>query len=92
MTAGPRKTIRYDVLGDDTVANPKVFLDAGNDGIKVDRMGNLFSTVQGNEIWISSAEGKHVGTLQLPQSAKEPRPRIVVHRVGAEALERRIAR
>jgi len=76
-TAGFRETLRYDVLADDTVANPKVFLDAGNDGMKVDRDGNLYSTVQGNEIWISSAEGKHLGTLQLPQIATEPRPRIV---------------
>jgi gluconolactonase len=37
VTAGPRKTLRYDVLPDDTVANPKVFLDAGNDRMKVDR-------------------------------------------------------
>jgi gluconolactonase len=77
VTAGPRKTIRYEVQPDDTVANPKVFLDAGNDGIKVDRTGNVFSTVTGNEIWISTPDGKHVGTLQLPQSTKEPRPRIV---------------
>jgi gluconolactonase len=77
VTAGGRKTLRYDVLADDTVANPKVFLEAGNDGIKTDRAGNVYSVVQGNEIWISSAEGKHLGTLQLPLMAKEPRPRIV---------------
>ena len=77
VTAGFRKTLRYDLLPDDTVANPKVFLDAGNDGMKVDRDGNLYSTVQGNEIWITSPEGKHLGTIQLPQIAKEPRPRIV---------------
>jgi gluconolactonase len=45
--------------------------------MKVDHGGNLYSTVQGNEIWISSPEGKHLGTIQLPQIAKEPRPRIV---------------
>jgi len=77
VTAGGRKTLRYDVLADDTVANPKVFLEAGNDGIKTDRAGNVYSVVQGNEIWITSAEGKHLGTLQLPLIAKEPRPRIV---------------
>src|SRR3954468_16556649 len=37
VTAGPSKTMRYDVLPDDTVANPVKFLDGGNDGIKVDR-------------------------------------------------------
>jgi gluconolactonase len=78
VTAGPRKTLRYDVLPDDTVANPKLFLDAGNDGMKLDRQGNVYSSVQGNEIWITSPEGKHLGTLQLPESTREPRPRIVV--------------
>ncbi|HXP84753.1 MAG TPA: SMP-30/gluconolactonase/LRE family protein [Bryobacteraceae bacterium] len=49
VTAGFRKTLRYDLLPDDTVANPTVFIDAGNDGIKVDRMGNVYSVVQGND-------------------------------------------
>jgi sugar lactone lactonase YvrE len=49
-------------------------LEAGNDGKKVDRDGNLYTTVQGNEIWISSPAGKHLGTIQLPQIAKESRP------------------
>src|SRR5215469_4884744 len=79
VTAGFRKTLHYDVLPDDTVTNPTPFLDAGNDGIKVDRNGNVYSTVQGNEIWITSPEGKHLGTLQLPQSTREPRPRIVAN-------------
>jgi len=43
-----------------TVANPKVFLEAGNDASKTDRAGNSYSVVQGNEIWITSAEGKHL--------------------------------
>ena len=78
VTAGFRKTLRYDVLADDTVANPEPFIDAGNDGIKVDRKGNVYSTVQGNAIWITSPEGRHLGTLEMPQSTREPRPRIVV--------------
>jgi gluconolactonase len=77
VTAGSSKTVRYDVLPDDTVANPVKFLDGGNDGIKVDRQGNVYSTVRGNEIWITSPEGKRLGTLQLPQIGIEPRPRIV---------------
>ena len=69
--------MRYDVLPDDTVTNPVKFLDGGNDGIKVDQKGNVYSTVRGSEIWITSAEGRRLGTLQLPQIATEPRPRIV---------------
>jgi hypothetical protein len=37
VTAGSSKTLRYDVLADDTVANPVKFLDGGNDRIKVDQ-------------------------------------------------------
>jgi gluconolactonase len=77
VTAGSSKTMRYDVLPNDTVANPVKFLDAGNDGIKVDLKGNVYSTVRGSEIWITSPEGRRLGTLQLPQIATEPRPRIV---------------
>lgn len=77
VTAGLSRTMRYDVLADDTVANPVKFLDAGIDGIKVDQKGNVYSTVRGNEIWITSPEGKRLGVLQLPEIAGEPRPRIV---------------
>jgi len=77
VTAGLSKTMRYDVLADHTVANPMKFLDAGIDGIKVDRKGNVYSTVRGSEIWIASPEGKRLGVLQMPQIAIEPRPRIV---------------
>jgi gluconolactonase len=77
VTAGSSKTMRYDVLPDDTVANPVTFLDAGNDGIKADRNGNVYSTVRGNEIWIISPDGRRPGMLQLLQIATEPRPRIV---------------
>jgi gluconolactonase len=80
VTAGFGKTMRYDVLPDDTVANGSVFIPAGNDGMKTDLKGNLYSTnaVGPGEVWITSKEGKHLGTLQLPQSTGiEPRPRIV---------------
>jgi gluconolactonase len=76
VTAGTSKTMRYDVLPDDTVANPVKFLDGGNDGIKVDLKGNVYSIVR-NEVWITSPEGKRLGTLELPVVASEPRPRIV---------------
>ena len=76
VTAGASKIMRYDVLPDDTLTNPVKFLDGGNDGIKVDLKGNVYSIVR-NEIWITSPEGKRLGTLELPIIATEPRPRIV---------------
>lgn len=79
VTAGFGKTFRYDVLPDDTVTNGKLFLAAGNDGMKTDRKGNLYSTnaVTPGEIWITSPEGRHLGTLVMPQIPGEPKPRIV---------------
>ncbi len=80
VTLGFRRTVRYDILPDDTVANERLFVPAGNDGMKTDVKGNLYSTnaVGPGEIWITSKEGKHLGTLELPQPAGvEPKPRIV---------------
>lgn len=80
VTAGFGKTMRYDILSDDTVTNGRLFIPAGNDGMRTDLKGNLYSTnaVGPGEIWITSKEGKHLGTLQLPQPKnEEPKPRIV---------------
>ena len=46
VTAGFGKTFRYDVQADDTVANGKLFVETGNDGLKVDRKGNLYLVEQ----------------------------------------------
>ncbi len=78
VTAGFRKTLAYDVLPDDTVANPRVFIEAGNDGIKTDNQGNVYqvSPAGQGEILITAPNGKRLGTIQLPQIGGEPRPRI----------------
>jgi gluconolactonase len=78
VTAGFGKTLRWDVQPDGSIANARKFIDAGNDGMKVDSKGNLYSVnaVGPGEVWITSPEGKHLGTLQLPQIQGEPRPRI----------------
>ena len=59
------KILRYDVLPDDTVANRRVLIDVSTDGMKVDSLGNIYSTTEG-AVWISSPEGKHLGTIVLP--------------------------
>jgi gluconolactonase len=67
--------MRYDVKPDGTVANGKVFCKAESsqgvgtpDGIKVDEKGNLYGAGPGG-IWIISPEGKHIGTINLPERA-----------------------
>jgi len=73
VSAG-RATLRYEVQPDDTIRNATVFIDAGSDGMKVDLAGNLYTTSGG--VRITSPEGKHIGTLQMPIVLSEPRPQI----------------
>jgi gluconolactonase len=63
---------RYDVLADDTIANPRVLIDLGlektpgnTDGMKVDRNGNIYVSGPGG-VWIISPQGKHLGTIVTP--------------------------
>ncbi len=41
VTSGGRRTKRYDILPDDTVANGRLFVEHGSDGMRVDQKGNL---------------------------------------------------
>ena len=80
-----RKIMRYEVQPDDTVANATEFLDVqGNDGLKVDANGNVFSTTGAGpgEVRITSSERKRLGTLRLPQPPGEPREQICATNVG----------
>ena len=65
--------MRYRVQADGTLTDGKVFFDATSDprpgapdGMKVDRMGNVYSTGPGG-ILIFSPEGKRLGTILLPE-------------------------
>jgi len=84
VTAGFRKTLAYDVLPDDTVANPRVFMEAGNDGMKTDNQGNVYqvNAAGQGEVLITAASGKRLGTIQLPPISGEPRPRICATNVA----------
>jgi gluconolactonase len=78
VTAGVNRTMRYDILEDDTVANGRTFVSHGTDGMRVDTRGNLYTTSGGTpgQIRIWSPQGKALGILHLPQPAGEPRPRV----------------
>jgi gluconolactonase len=85
VTAGFGKTFRYDVQPNDTVSNGKLFVETGNDGLKVDRRGNLYSSNNSRgvaEISITSPEGKRLGAIQMPRVSAEPRPRICATNVA----------
>lgn len=63
----------FDVKGDGTLASGKMVLDVSKepgdgapDGMKVDQAGNLYATGPGG-VLVISPQGKHLGTLQLPE-------------------------
>jgi gluconolactonase len=70
----PKKIwMRYTVKPDGTLKDPKLLCDATSDprvgapdGMKVDMEGNIYSAGPGG-IWILSPEGKHLGTIVIPE-------------------------
>jgi gluconolactonase len=70
----PKKIwMRYRVLPDGKLAEPKLLYDAtsdprigGPDGMKVDEEGNIYSAGPGG-VWIFSPEGKPLGTIVMPE-------------------------
>jgi len=65
--------LRYEVQADGSLTNKFTFLDATTapgedawDGLKVDRLGNVYASGPGG-LWIISPEGKHLGTLVGPE-------------------------
>jgi gluconolactonase len=70
----PKKLwMRYTVKADGTLTDAKVLFDASSDtrvgapdGMKVDQSGNIYSAGPGG-VWIISPEGKHIGTLDIPE-------------------------
>ena len=65
--------MRYAVSGDGSLVDGRVFFDMMGgpgeealDGLKVDQQGNLYVSGPGG-IWIISAEGRHLGTIALPE-------------------------
>jgi len=64
---------RYDVQPDDTLTNGRLLIDMSadkapghTDGMKVDSKGNIYSSGTGG-LWIISPEGKHLGTIRVPE-------------------------
>src|SRR5205807_2301624 len=69
-----RLWMRYEVAADGSVRNARVFADATSspaegvpDGLKVDSAGNVYATGPGG-VWIFSPDGKHLGTIETPES------------------------
>lgn len=84
VTFGPR-IMRYERRPDGTVHDGMEFLRVeGNDGLKVDRNGHVFSTTGAGpgEVRITAPDGRRLGTLRLPRPAGEPRDQICATNVA----------
>ena len=71
-----RQIFAYDVQSDDTVKNRRLFIDftgekgpGGPDGMKVDLMGNVYSTGMGG-VWVISPAGKRLGKVSAPEGMR----------------------
>jgi gluconolactonase len=76
---------RYEVRPDGTLANGTVFIDGeGSDGIKVDELGNVYTTTGAGpgDVRITSPEGVRIGTIKLPVFNREPRAQICATNVA----------
>src|SRR5262245_7162045 len=60
VTAGSRRTKRYEILADDTVGPGQPFVEHGADGMRVDSRGNLYTTsgATPGRIQITSPQGR----------------------------------
>jgi gluconolactonase len=84
VTAGARRTMRYDIAADGGVTNGRMFVEHGSDGMKVDERGNLYTTSGGTPgvVQITSPAGVPLGRLHLPQPTTEPRSRVCATNVA----------
>lgn len=67
--------MRYPVRADGTLDPGVVFFDMTDapgeealDGLKVDRLGNLYVSGPGG-LWVIDAQGRHLGTIRMPRLA-----------------------
>ena len=84
VTSGAARTMRYDVLPDGGIANGRLFVEHGSDGMRVDTLGNLYTTSGGTPgvVQITSPAGVPLGRLHLPQPTGEPRARVCATNVA----------
>lgn len=71
--------MRYDVEPDGSLSNGMTFIDGeGSDGIKVDKLGNVYTTTGAGpgDVRITSPDGVRIGTIKLPVFNREPQAQI----------------
>lgn len=85
MNTGVQNVLRYELAPDGTLRNRTVFIAGeGSDGMKVDALGNLYTTngAGAGEVRITSPEGVRLGVLELPVPAGEPQAQVCATNVA----------
>jgi gluconolactonase len=85
LNAGFQNILRYEVAPDGTISNGEIFIAGeGSDGMKVDRLGNLYTTSGAGpgEVRITSPDGKRLGVLELPVPSGEPQAQVCATNVA----------
>ena len=85
MNTGVQNVLRYELAPDGTLRNRTVFIPGeGSDGMKVDALGNLYTTngAGAGEVRITSPEGVRLGVLELPVPAGEPQAQVCATNVA----------
>jgi gluconolactonase len=85
LNTGVQNVLRYDLLPDGTLRNRTVFIAGeGSDGMKVDVLGNLYTTngAGAGEVRITSPAGVRLGVLELPVPPGEPRAQVCATNVA----------
>ncbi len=62
---GAKKTYKYSIRKDGSLANKTLFCEMGSDGMTIDSKGNIYLTGRG--VVIFDKTGKQVGTIDIPE-------------------------
>jgi gluconolactonase len=62
---GARKTYRFDIQPDGTLAGKHLFCEMGSDGMTLDSEGNLYLT--GNGVFVFDKTGKQIERIDVPE-------------------------
>ncbi len=59
------RTWAFDARPDGTLCNPRLFVEAGGEGLTVDEQGNVY--IAAGQILVFSPSGKQIDTIEVPQ-------------------------
>ncbi len=85
LNTGVQNIWRYEVAADGTFGEGAVFIAGeGSDGMKVDVLGNLYTTngAGAGEVRITSPAGVRLGVIELPVPGGEPRAQVCATNVA----------